>query len=81
MADCIVPGCVRDATNGLASGSAAPTAPRGGRARPQRTSATSTRRLVPRVMVIYEGATNGAVQVRTQGATEPIVRRTRDIKT
>jgi hypothetical protein len=33
-----------------------------------------------RISVIYEATETGAVEVRTQGATEPVVRRSREIK-
>ncbi len=80
MAECIVPGCARSASNHL-----------GVRLRRRDTTAIWARetaahvcdkhaRSGARVTVIYEATESGAVEVRTHGATEAIVRRSRAIQ-
>ena len=76
MPDCIVPGCRRNALNNL-----------GVRLRKPDTSAIwapnanayvcdSHARSGARISVIYEANDSGRVELRVQGAEEPVVRRT-----
>jgi hypothetical protein len=78
--ECIVPGCRRSGVNDL-----------GVRLRRRDRSAWWARETAAhvcdvhagsgaRITVIYEGTDSGAVEVRTQGVTEPIVRRGRAVQ-
>lgn len=80
MADCIVPGCRRNASNNL-----------GVRLRKPDTTAIwafetaahvcdTHARSGARLVMIYEPTTTGRVEFNVQGATEPIVRRSRAIR-
>lgn len=80
MANCIVPGCGRNAVNNL-----------GVRLRKPDTSAiwafeTAVHvcdrhaRSGARLTVVYEATASGRVEFAVQGATEPVVRRTRAIR-
>jgi hypothetical protein len=77
---CIVPGCQRDGVNDL-----------GIRLRRRNTTAWWARETAAhvcdthaasgvRLTVIYEATDAGTVEVRTQGATAPVVRRSREIR-
>jgi hypothetical protein len=76
MADCIVPGCRRNALNNL-----------GVRLRKPDTSAIwapnanayvcdAHARSGARITVLYEANDSGRIELRVQGAAEPVIRRT-----